>query len=337
MPGRWKFSGSAWYWDNKAYGTALFKQQGLPDRAVLRFDLGWRNRLSIAIAFHADFAKPKLVEENVPKAEPVRKMNPRDFVPGDSNILPLIFGNSYVLQIYSTNMMLFRTSVDGPAGPTAERVQIVGNGIRLGDSGKATMEVRSNRLNGEIALFINDEFVVQWNEASTGELDRDQFAGKGNGFGFVVQTEETPVKISDVMIAEWNGMPDSARSLQVDEQDIVLLANGTDRFAGDVGSLKSGKLDMSAKYGQFQFELDDVAEIRFARNRVSKTSDPDPKEVAVRLSPFGKISGLVVSGDRKSVKLVNPIAGEMNVNLESAVMLDFNSSNNYLDDWDTEF
>ncbi|RYD17855.1 MAG: hypothetical protein EOP88_24630, partial [Verrucomicrobiaceae bacterium] len=57
--GRWAFSGSAWYWSNKSSGTALLREEGMPDRAILRFDLAWKNRLSFAIGFHADFARPK--------------------------------------------------------------------------------------------------------------------------------------------------------------------------------------------------------------------------------------------------------------------------------------
>ena len=61
------------------------------------------------------------------------------------------------------------------------------------------------------------------------------------------------MSISDVVVSEWNGMPDSARSLQVDDQDIVLMANGTDRFSGKVGGLDDGKIALDGKYGRFQF------------------------------------------------------------------------------------
>lgn len=337
QPGRWVFSGSAWYWPSKLSGTALMRDHAMPDRAILRFDLAWKNRLAIAIGFHADFAKPKPKEpaDNKIGENPQRKL--QGLVPGDSTILPLLFGNSYVVQIFSTHLMLFRTSVGDAAGPSVERVQINGNAIRLGDTGKARMEIRSNRLTGEISLFLNDEFVVQWSERGTVPNDKDQYAGKGEGFGFVVQTEDSPVKVSDVMVAEWNGMPDSARSLQVDDQDIVLLANGTDRFAGTVGSFQDGKVRFEGKYGEFQFDLDDIAEIRFARNRLAKATDPASQSMTVRLSPLGQISGLPLSGDASSIRILNPVCGEMNLKLESAVMLDFQSSNNIIDDWDAEF
>ncbi|MES2439245.1 MAG: hypothetical protein V4584_09260 [Verrucomicrobiota bacterium] len=336
QPGRWVFSGSAWYWPSKLSGTALLREKAMPDRSILRFDLAWKNRLSIAIGFHADFVKPKQ-PEGAAKDQDVQQRRPQGFAPGDSSILPVMFGNSYVLQIFSTHMMLFRTSVNDDGGPAVERVQINGNSIRLGDTGRATMEIRSNRLTGEISLFINGEFVVQWSEGGSGQDDRSRYAGKGNGFGFVVQTEDSPVKISDVMVGEWNGMPDSARSLQTDEQDIVLLTNGTDRFSGKVGEFKDGKVAFDGKYGRFQFQLDDVAEIRFARNRLAKETDPAADNLIVRLSPLGRISGRPLSGNANSIRILNPICGEMNLTLESAVMLDFQNSNTIIDDWDAEF
>jgi hypothetical protein len=336
LPGRWEFSGSAWYWANRQSGTALLRQNAMPDRSILRFDLAWKNRLSIAIGFHADFAKIKRQEgADKDPEEPARR--PQGFAPGDSSVLPMLFGNSYVIQIFSTHLMLFRTSVNEEGSPVVERVQINGNAVRLGDTGKARLEIRSNRITGEISIFVNDEFVVNWSESVIGPRDPASYAGKGTGFGFVVQTEDSPVKVSDVMVAEWNGMPDSARSLQVDDQDIVLLTNGTDRFSGKIGEMRDGKISLDGKYGRFQFLLDDIAEIRFARNGRAKGSEPAADNVTIRLSPLGQVSGRLLSGSASSVRITNPIYGELDFNLESAVMLDFQPSNTIIDDWDAEF
>ncbi|RYD33642.1 MAG: hypothetical protein EOP87_10630, partial [Verrucomicrobiaceae bacterium] len=205
QPGRWLFSGAAWYWPGKDSGTALLKDVGMPDRSILRFDVAWKSRLSFAVGFHADFMKPKRAGGEDAKPADAAPRRLAGFSPGDSTILPEIFGNSYVLQVFSTHMMLFRTSVGEDGEATVERVQINGNSIRLGETGKATIEIRSNRLSGGISLFVNDEFVVHWTEGSAGAGEKVSYAGKGSGFGFVVQTDESPVRVSDVMVAEWNG------------------------------------------------------------------------------------------------------------------------------------
>ena len=127
---------------------------------------------------------------------------------------------------------------------TIERPRINGGAARLGETGRARIELRSNRRTGEITLFVNDEFTAQWNgldmaadEAADGDAAGKGKASGGSGFGFVAQGGDSPVRISDIIISEWNGMPDSARSLQMDEQDVVLMTNGTDRYSGKVGSL----------------------------------------------------------------------------------------------------
>jgi hypothetical protein len=335
QPSLWDFSGSAWYWKNKGYGTALIRENALPDRSILRFDLAWKNRLSFAIGFHSDLVKPA-PEDKDNKNNAVRR-RPVGFVPGDSSILPKLFGNSYVLQIFSMQTILYRTSVAEDGIPPVERVVINGGGRRLGDTGKVTVEIRSNRLTGVISLFMDGDFVAQWDESAGGAYDPSKFAGKGNSFGFVVQTEDSPVKVSDILVAEWNGMPESARSRETDDQDIVLLSNGTDRYSGKVESLHDGKFRLNGKYGEFVFSLEDVAEIRFARNSVAKESETPADSLAVQFSPLGQISGRPVSGDASSIKIVNPVCGEMNVGLESAIMLDVHESNEFIDDWDAEF
>ena len=333
-PGHWGFSGSAWYWQNKNAGTALIRENGMPDRAVLRFNLAWKNRLSMSIGFHADFLHPKPMD-----GEPANEGGKiRGFVPGDTSDLPRLFGNSYVIQMYSSYLMLYRTSVDEAGKTSLERVQLNNNNLRLGETGQAQVEIRSNRRSGGISLFVNDEFVAQWSESDLAGRNAASFAGKGSGFGFVVQGDETPVRISDIIVSEWNGMPDSARSLQVQDQDVVLMANGTDRYAGRVGGLDERKeLLFEGKHGQFKFPLDEVAEIRFARERLAPAVEAGADSFLVRLNPVGSISGSPVSGDGAMLGIHNPILGELNLSLDSAVMLDFNSSNQTINDWDADF
>jgi hypothetical protein len=332
-PGHWDFSGSAWYWRAKNAGTALVRPSGLPDRAVLRFDVAWKSRLAMAVGFHADFAKAKSADDGDPKLRKARAI-----IPGDSADLPRLFGNSYVLQMNSNFMMLFRGTVDADGDPSLERVQLNHNNLRLGESGSAKVEIRSDRRSGAISLFINDEFVSQWSEGPSA-LDEDAgFAGKGAGFGFVVQGNDSPVRISDIVISEWNGMPDSARSMQVDEQDVVLMANGTDRYAGRVGALDpDGSLLFEGKHGSFRFPMGEVAEVRFARERLAPADDAPADQVVVRLDPIGTVSGRPLSGDGGLLTLLHPIIGELNLSLDAAVMLDFNASTRFIDDWNADF
>jgi hypothetical protein len=176
---------------------------------------------------------------------------------------------------------------------------------------------------------------MQWSEP--GIAEDGGYAGRGGGIGFVTKMENSPVRVSEVAIAEWNGMPDSARSMQVDDQDIVLLANGTDRFSGKVTGFQNDKLRLQGKFGTFNFPLEEIAELRFAANSLSKAEESNDERIIVRLDPIGNISGRPLSGDAGSLKLLSPYAGEITLKLESAVILDFQPSNNFLDDWDPQF
>ena len=328
---QWEFSGSAWYWQNKNIGSALVRKSGMPDRAILQFDLAWKNRLSLAIAFHSDFTRPvgKKAEEQQNQAN----------LAGQPASLPSLFGNSYVIQLYANYVRLFRTSFDKEGVSRMDPVQTANGNMRLGESGNARIELRANRLTGEIVLFIDGEFVIQWSELDLGgnEPGADAYAGKGDGFGFVVQAENSPARISEVVVAEWNGMPDAARSLQIDDADIVLLNNGTDRFAGKVTELNDGKLKLESRYGDFEFPVEDIAEVRFAKSRLAEKQEDASASLKVRLYPMGCISGQPLGGDEKNLRMINAAAGQINMSLDSAVMLELHSTDSFLDDWDMDF
>lgn len=323
----WDYAGSAWYWKGGKPGTALAKKDGMPDRAILKFDIAWKKRLAMSIGFHADFQLPDLGADAEKKREMLQQAN-------NPAMYPAVYGRSYVLQINSNYVMLFRNEFEQGGILRPDRVQTNHSGVRLGDSGTATIELRCNRETGEIILFVNGEFIVQWSEGLAGQ--ESGYAGKGPGFGFIVQSEDSPVRISEVVVAEWNGMPDAARSMQVDDADIVLLTNGTDRFAGDVAGIDDGMLKLVNRYGLFEFPMADVAEVRFSKHSQSK-DEGGSGEVRVRLHPLGRISGTALGGDRDHLRLQTEAAGTVEMGLDAAVMLEFDDRKGFLDDWDIEF
>jgi len=330
-PGRWGFSGSAWYWQSPKLGTALIRKEGMPDRAILRFNVAWKMRMSLTFAFHADFKRPELKPD-----EPMPNPMANQFAPNDPSYYARLFGNSYIVNMNGNSVVLYRTGFDEAGKPLLEAIRATSYNARFAEADNATVELRCNRLTGEISLFINDEFVNQWSEGGE-KADAGSYAGKGSGFGFIAQGPGAPIRISEILLAEWNGMPDSARSLQVDDQDIVLLANGTDRFSGKVTGFKDGAILLDGKYGGFRLPLDELAEIRFAKNHLAKRAEVSENDLVVHFHPLGRISGKTLSGNAESIKLGTPSAGDLNVNLESAVILDFNPSSSFLDDWDVQF
>ncbi len=340
QPGRWVFSGSSWYWQSKQQGCALIRESGMPERSVISFDLAWKNQLSLAFAFNADFAKSKGEEDEEANDAPARKKI-RQFSPGDPMEMVRTFGNCNIIQIYSNYMMMARAHVDEEGKPTFQRIQMSNQNIRLDNRNHAKIEIRSNRTNGEFALYIDDEFVAQ---SSADAMDPNGMqvnplpAGKGGGYGFLSLSNENTVRISEIVLSEWNGMPDAARSMQVDDEDIVLLTNGTDRFAGRVVELQTnGKIHFEGKHGKFEFPLEDVAEVRFARKQLSAAPEESTDLLKIRFHPMGSITGSLMPSEREVLELKSPILGAVKIKTDAASMLEFRSSNLLFDDWENDF
>lgn len=326
-PGRWSFTGSAWLWPGKRPGTALIRKDAMPDRASLKFDLTWKNQLSLIVGFQADFKKA-----NQPSIK--NETKPRLLSPVDTAFLPLAFGNATVMQLYSNYMLLIRTRVDQDGKPSFERIQVNNDHLRPPGANQMSVEIRSTRSTGETSLFIDGAFIAQW-EGKPNANPND--ANPNAGFGFIIQNPDSPVRINDIIVSEWNGMPDPARSLQTDHQDIVLMANGTDRFAGKIDDLdQDGSLRFTSKLGKFQFPFNEIAEIRFARNHLASPPETRDNQWTIRFNPTGTITGIPTHGDASSIGLTNPILGSLKISTNAAVMLDTHTSNSTNNDWDPE-
>jgi len=338
QPGRWVFSGSAWYWSSKRLGTALIRESGMSDRTVLSFDIAWKNQLCLTVSFLADFARPKPVDDEKKNGNKEATPQLRSINPGDFSQLPRVFGNSYVLQLYSNYIMLNRTRVDAEGNPSFHRIQLNNNNVHLSDRNKARIEMRVNRLTSVVALFIDGEFATQWsdNDAIGGAEGKSTM--HGSGFGFMAQGSDSPVRISDVIVSEWNGMPDSARSLQADNHDIILMSNGTDRFAGRLGKLDDrGMVFFKGKHGDLHVPLDEIAEIHLANEGHAPVVEDNAENLTIHLSPLGIITGRPISGDVSALEIESSILGKLKISTDSAIFLDFNSFQQKLDDWYGEF
>ena len=327
--GRWVYSGTAWYWQGERGGGALYRESCIPQRSVLKFDLAWKNRLGLAVGFHVDFSKSEADGKTAFKSRSA----------ADIAGFARFCGNGYILQLYPNYVMLYRCDVGKDGRPKLERFQSGNLGARMNETGRASIEIRSNLVEGGFVLFINGEFAMQWSEAEMMASERGVPHRKTGGVAFSANGENLSMRLSDITISEWNGMPDSARSMETADQDVVLMADGVDRYSGKVGGLDdSGKLTLEAKHGSFAFSLSDVAEIRFAKNRLARIDDgASAASMVARLWPIGSISGRPESGNRDKIQLKHPLLGLIGLSLESVVMLDFDGSKHLVDDWDDEF
>lgn len=330
----WQFSGSSWYWKgskpdgariNSQTRGALVRREGLADRSIMRFRLDWREQFGISIAFHADFATGDPAKDD----DAMKQSRAQ-------GSLPSVFGNAYVLQIYASYIMLYRSSWDPERGPQYDRIQTSSTSLRLNDARSATVEIRGNRQNGRISLFINDEFLTQWNEPPAA-ADGESYAGKGNGYGFSIQQGSGSVRISEILVSDWNGLPDSARSMELDESDVILMNNGVDRFSGEVGTLDAdGRLGVQTRHTPMMLPLADTSEIRFARARLSKPTEEEQGSSFIHISPIGQITCKLLSGDADKIRIRHPLLGEVDCQTTPLVMIEYKKGSRIADQWNDD-
>ena len=327
----WKLSAAAWHWQSEQAGTALIRRNCLPDLSILRFELAWKGQLNFAIALNADLA-------GLPKPAAGETQETPHFSPNDSESMPAMFGNSYILQINSNYILIYRTVVSKDGQKSVERIQMPSSRLRLGENAKARFEIRSNRKTGSVSLFVDDDYITQWSPSDIENRGENIKPPLGSGIGFLVQINECAVRISDIIITEWNGMPDSARSMQVDDQDIVLITNGLDRIAGKAIRISDDKnLIFDSKHGQLNIPLESVAELRFARGQLAPVTDPINQSLNIRLSPIGKLTGAPMAAESNSIFIKHPLVGDLKIAIDSAIMLELDSTKNPIDSWDVFF
>ncbi len=317
----WAFARSAWY-SGKEANWPLVRDTGMGAAALLRFRLSWRSQLAFSLAFHADFAPPPEEEK-----EKWVGMQARRGTLG----LPYRFGNCYVLNLHSHYAKMYRCGFDENGKSFTRTMQNSSNSFRLPQVGDSAVELRCDRKTGRILLFIDGEFAMQWDES---DID---YAGKGAGFGFQVGGASARVRISDILLAEWNGMVDSARSMDAPDRDVVLLTNGTDRFSGQVAAITDDHLELSSSYAKMKIPLSRVAEIHFARETLAEAPEAKADEIIVHSYPIGRISGTPGQSGNDLLLLDSTHFGQIKLQLDYAAILDLQPGNSFIDDWDTGF
>jgi hypothetical protein len=131
-------------------------------------------------------------------------------------------------------------------------------------------------------------------------------------------------------------MTDSARSMESDQQDIVLLNNGTDRFSGRIRAIHENQVEIEAKYASLKIPMQDVAEIHFAREGRRKDEDTPDSAITVHMQPVGRITGVPLSAADGRIQIETQLAGKIDLDLAPAVVLEFQSAGGFLDEWEDE-
>ena len=371
-PQHWTHSGAAWYNINN---SPLINNIDLGDTSKLTFKLKWKSRLNTTIIFHADLKRPLIPEkkEDLPKdegeqpdpdnadpdpaneaKEPAEEKQPElqwesladiEPLPG-TNHLPWIkksgsstnhastFGSCYALSMNSGYPSLYRCYFSETGTPYAKSLRPDRNYFSLSGKHEATFELRLNRKKQTISLHIDGKYIFQYK-------DDLGYAGKGGAIGFI-SNSSTSLRLSDLTATLWNGMPDSAQSMEHDTRDIVLLNNGTDRFSGTIGKITHNTLHLKNDYSNLEIPLNDIHQIHLHR---SPQDEPDPDAEAKEEDPFfarlhyprGLLTITPLSADQDTLNARSPIFGDLQLKLKPATLLEFSPGNPALEGWEHDF
>ncbi|MCH7225309.1 hypothetical protein [Haloferula sp. A504] len=326
----WRHLGSRWY--HVAGGDALTLDADMPRRSVFRFHLDWRGRSPVAVAFHADFAPKPPVEKD---DEEGGANNARRVVSSMSE-LTSYFGRALVMTLRGNYVTLYKSGYGKDGTPYINTIRAAKRSLQIDDSGSADFELRTDLDEGFISLFVNGEFAMQWLIEPV-EGDEDDSWTPGGGIGFRVDGSENPLRLSDIILAEWNGMPDAARSLESEEWDVVLLTNGTDRVSGRVETIHNGQLTLEGRYAPLVIPTEEIADIRFAARGLREIDPISDDRIRIHFQPIGIISGVPGVTDSDKMALKSKLMGDLTLDLESAVILEFREGGNFLDAWGDDY
>ncbi len=340
----WVHAGAAWY---SLQEKPLLLDTKLPDQARINFKIAWRDRLNLAIAFHATMRRP-VQEENGNQNRADNEKKPdlvwesATDIPAENGAIPwltghnrnnhaLTYGACYILTLYSSRPNLYRCSFSPEGKPIVTSIRTNRSQVNLPSSGEADIDLRIDRGNKLIALYINGSYVMQWE-------DPGKYVATGDYLAFS-PLNKSRIRLSDLVISQWNGMTDAARSMQNDKRDILLLNNGTDRFSGTVSDIADKNLTLRNDYGPLKIPLADITEIHLKEDG-KEAADPvvDSSDQAVlHYQPHGRLTLTPLKANREELEGRSPLLGELTLDLRPAVLLEFTPGNPALEGWEDEF
>ena len=367
----WVYSGAAFF--NARDQAPLVRQTDLPDTGRLQFEVSWKGRLNLNIAVHADFIRPIIPEidqgeeeegeeaapsENDDKSPEKKKEEEEQTEEDDSgppapeheilwdlkkgNALQSIpwlqrdntghsytFGSSYVLNL-SSYSSLYRCEFDDNG--KAQIVRLDGPRVSqsLSETGTATVDLRFDRKKRFFILYINGNYAAQWS-------DPQAFEGKGSSMGFS-SSGNCKVRLSNIYVTSWNGLRDSALSMEHEERDVALLINGTDRFSGSLTKIDQDTAHLKTAYAEMTIPVSDISSLELKKSTMGDADNEkylweDDSPSILLFKPLGRLSLTPKGSSDKTLEGHSPFLGNLKVNLDSATLLRFNDESFDVTDW----
>ena len=296
-----------------------------------------------------DDEKPKEEEEEEEEPAPLKQERLLDLRQGEGfqNIRWInptnrnhadIYGTGYTMTIYSSYPSLSRNDYSETGVARTQRLSTARSSMSLSESGDAEIEIRYDRKKAVVMLFVDGAYAAQWNDLAG-------YIGKGNGFGIANNTTSSKIKISEVAITSWNGMTDSAQSMNHPDRDVVLLTNGTDRFSGELTGITNGIAHLKTDYSEVQIPASDLSKVILKKASQTDLEDIETNgkyswendPITILYKPYGKIKINPTSATTTTLEGTSPFLGKISVDLKSAHILRFVETSPDISSWFDDF
>lgn len=170
--------------------------------------------------------------------------------------------SGYTMVFQGNSVLLRRSGSDNWLGRAA-------NANRLRENEKADILIQVSKKTGQILLFVDDERIHLWEDE---DFDADEL---GNGFQFVAQGQ-TPLRISDLEVTEWDGYVedlDPQVQLRADhfgrggdlgitepsekkvEEGRMVLRNG-DSMKGEITGVEDGVVTVKTEFSEVKIPIE---------------------------------------------------------------------------------
>lgn len=320
----WEFGSFGWY-NRGTMGGISLRDFSLPEAFRLRYTSESPRHSNIALIINADFNSPEL---------PIDEDENRGRINSAERVTS-IFGSCIAIKLSSHNATLTCYSVSDNGETTYSNLKPVNGRTSVRrdfDNAKTEVELRVNHPKKVISLYYHEQLVSQWSLKGVDELP------KGDGFGFLAHYggDTYLTRISDISIAPWNGVLDSAPSLTSETQDIVMLSNGKDRFAGTVIQLENQELKLAGNYAEMKIPRNELQSIHFANSSVTPSKAPPKNYALFQFGGSGYLSATPVSSQGTKLSIEHPVLGALTIDFDYLTAIDYHPDISLLDQWNTK-
>lgn len=323
-PATWEFGSFGWY--NRGDMGALFLRDfKLPQAFRLQYITESPRHSNIALIIHADLNKTEL-PNNAEEAN--QRLN-------SAERITALFGSCLAIKLGSHNATLTAYSVSENGESSYTNITAVNGRSNITPqfgSNQTEIELRVNRTKQVIALYYGQQLVSQWSLKGIDHLPN------GQTFGFLAHYggDNYLTRVSDIAIAPWNGIFDSAPSLESETQDVVMLSNGKDRFAGNIKSLVDQQLTLDGTYAEMVIPRNELQSLNFATDEVTALSNNGEKSVIFQFSGTGFLSATPQSSEGQKIQVNHPILGNISLDVAYLTAINYQAGASLLDQWNSK-